>query len=223
MVPQMGSESALLPGRVGQNMSQGRNCGPLSLIVSRTVLVEPRCSGARSAPIASALHSRRSALRRLFGAVAVLVAVPAAASRPASAQEMIDPGPGRWQTGDKEVVASVEAQRLWAYEGEHSILATFVSTGTAETPEVATPVGQFRVLVKLPMETMTGTVNGEPYQVEDVPYVMYFTDEGHALHGTYWHNNFGAPMSHGCVNLPMDVAEWMYRWAPEGTAITIIP
>jgi lipoprotein-anchoring transpeptidase ErfK/SrfK len=52
---------------------------------------------------------------------------------------------------------------------------------------------------------------------------MYFTNEGHALHGTYWHNNFGTPMSHGCVNLPMDVAEWMYDWAPEGTAVTIIP
>jgi len=140
-----------------------------------------------------------------------------------SAQEFTDPGPGRWQTGDKEVVVSLGAQRLWAYEGAQPILATFVSTGTAETPEVVTPVGQWRILVKLPMETMIGTANGEPYRVEDVPYVMYFTDEGHALHGTYWHNNFGAPMSHGCVNLPMDVAEWMYRWAPEWTAVTIIP
>jgi hypothetical protein len=204
-------------------MSQGRNCGLLSLVVSRTVLVDPRCSDARSSLIASAVQSRRKALRLLFGAVAVLTAAPAASSRPASAQQMSDPGPGRWQIGDKEVVVSLGAQRLWAYEAEQSILATFVSTGTAETPEVATPVGQFRVLVKLPMETMTGTVNGEPYQVEDVPYVMYFTDEGHALHGTYWHNNFGAPMSHGCVNLPIDVAEWMFRWAPEGTAVTIIP
>ena len=136
---------------------------------------------------------------------------------------MIDPGPGRWQAGGNEVVVSLGAQRLWAYEGEHVVLATWVSTGTAETPEVATPVGQFRVLVKLPLETMTGTVNGEPYEVKDVPYVMYFTDEGHALHGTYWHNNFGTPMSHGCVNLPMDVAEWMFRWAPEGTAVTVIP
>jgi hypothetical protein len=184
--------------------------------------VEPRCSGARNAPISSALQSRRSALRLLSGAVTVLLTVPAS-GRSASAQEMSDPGPGRWQTGDNEVVVSLGAQRLWAYEGEQPILATFVSTGTAETPDVATPIGQWRILVKLPLETMTGTVNGEPYRVEDVPYVMYFTDEGHALHGTYWHNNFGAPMSHGCVNLPMDVAEWMYRWAPEGTAVTIIP
>ena len=136
---------------------------------------------------------------------------------------MLDPGPGRWQTGGNEVVVSLGAQRLWAYEGDHVVLTTWVSTGTAETPEVATPVGQYRILVKLPMETMTGTVNGVPYEVENVPYVMYFTNEGHALHGTYWHANFGTPMSHGCVNLPMDVAEWMYRWAPEGTAVTVIP
>jgi len=102
------------------------------------------------------------------------------------------------------------------------ILTTLVSTGTAQTPELATPIGHWRILTKLPMETMTGTIEGEAYEVDDVPYVMYFTDEGHALHGTYWHNNFGTPMSHGCVNLPMDVAEWMYRWAPEGTAVTII-
>ena len=204
-------------------MNEGRNRGPLSLAASGKVLVEPRCSAARNTPMASASQSRRIVLRRLSGGVAALLAALAAPGLPASAQEMSDPGPGRWQTGEKEVVVSLGAQHLWAYEGEQPILATFVSTGTAETPEVVTPIGQWRVLVKLPLETMTGTVNGEPYQVEDVPYVMYFTDEGHALHGTYWHNNFGAPMSHGCVNLPMDVAEWMFRWAPEWTAVTIIP
>ena len=204
-------------------MSQARNCGPLSLTASGKVLVEPRCSGARNLRIASTPQSRRIVVRRLSGGVVALLAALATPGLAAGAQELSDPGPGRWQIGEKEVVVSLGAQRLWAYEGEQSILATFVSTGTAETPEVATPIGQWRILVKLPMETMTGTVNGEPYQVEDVPYVMYFTDEGHALHGTYWHNNFGAPMSHGCVNLPMDVAEWMYRWAPEWTAVTIIP
>ena len=204
-------------------MNQGRNRGPLSLAVSRKVLVDPRCSSARNTPFASAPQSRRVALRRISGGLAALVMALGAPGRPASAQEMTDPGPGRWQIGWNEVVVSLGAQRLWAYEGEESVLTTFVSTGTAETWEVETPIGQWRILVKLPMETMTGTVNGEPYQVEDVPYVMYFTDEGHALHGTYWHNSFGTPMSHGCVNLPMDVAEWMYRWAPEGTAVTIIP
>ena len=141
---------------------------------------------------------------------------------PVLAEDWVDPGPGRWQAGAQEVVVSLGAQRLWAYEGEAVVLATWVSTGTAETPEVATPVGQWRIMVKLQSETMEGMVNGESYRVEDVPYVMYFTDEGHALHGTYWHSNFGAPMSHGCVNLPMDVAEWMYDWAPLGMAVLIV-
>jgi lipoprotein-anchoring transpeptidase ErfK/SrfK len=154
--------------------------------------------------------------------VAVALGVTLCAPVPVFAQEVTDPGPGRWQTGDKEVVVSLGAQRLWAYEGEQVILTTLVSTGTAETPEVATPIGHWRILAKLPMETMTGTIDGEPYEVDDVPYVMYFTDEGHALHGTYWHNNFGTPMSHGCVNLPLDIAAWLYEWAPVGTPVQIV-
>ena len=133
-MPQTGTESALLPGLVGQNMSPGRDCGPLSLAASGKVLVEPRSSGARNTPIASARQSRRIVLRRLSAGVAALFTALAAPGLTATAQEMSDPGPGRWQMGDKEVVVSLGAQRLWAYEGEHSILATFVSTGTAETP-----------------------------------------------------------------------------------------
>ena len=103
------------------------------------------------------------------------------------------------------------------------VLATWVSTGTAETWETTTPTGWWSVLVKRWSETMTGTVDGEAYSVPDVPYVLYFTNEGHALHGTYWHSNFGTPMSHGCINLPMDVAAWLYEWAPEGTSVTVLP
>jgi lipoprotein-anchoring transpeptidase ErfK/SrfK len=163
-----------------------------------------------------------SGIVRFVALIAMVLGVTLAGPAQARAQEMLEPGPGRWQADAKEVVVSLGEQRLWAYEGEQVVLTTLVSTGTAETPEVVTPVGQFRILVKLPAETMSGAVNGETYQVDDVPYVMYFTDEGHALHGTYWHDNFGAPMSHGCVNLPLDVAEWMFRWAPEGTAVTVI-
>jgi len=154
-----------------------------------------------------------------------LFAIGLGALRPAAAaaQAVAETGPGRWQLGDREIVVSLWQQRLWAYEGDQVVLATWVSTGTAETEEVATPVGQWRVLVKFWSETMEGIANGEPYRVEDVPHVLYFTNEGHALHGTYWHSNFGTPMSHGCVNLPLDVAAWMYDWAPEGTAVTVIP
>ena len=164
--------------------------------------------------------------RRLLGAALAALALPplrAFSPAQARAQEWADPGPGRRQAGDREVVVSLWQQRLWAYEGEAAVLATWVSTGTAETWETETPVGQWRVLVKLWSETMAGTVGGEDYYVPDVPHVMYFTDQGHALHGTYWHSNFGAPMSHGCVNLPLDVAEWLYGWGPEGTPVTVIP
>lgn len=60
------------------------------------------------------------------------------------------------------------------------------------------------------------------WQVDDVPNVMYFSLSAEALHGAYWHNNFGNPMSHGCINQPLDVAAFMYGWAPLGTAVTIV-
>ena len=69
---------------------------------------------------------------------------------------------------------------------------------------------------------MAGVINDEEYNVPDVPDVMYFDNDGNALHGAYWHNNFGTPMSHGCVNLPLDVAHWMYEWAPIGTPVTVV-
>jgi lipoprotein-anchoring transpeptidase ErfK/SrfK len=94
-----------------------------------------------------------------------------------------------------------------------------VSTGRAGFD---TPVGSYAVLTKVPSQTMEGVIGGEYYNVPDVPSVLYFTDGGHALHGTYWHNNFGTPMSHGCVNLPLDVATWLYNWAPVGTRVLII-
>ena len=166
---------------------------------------------------------RPSSARLVTLAVLLLVLLGALSPATAGAQEWVDPGPGRLQAGDKEIVVSLWQQRLWAYEGEAVVLAAWVSTGTAETWEVQTPVGQWQILVKLPSETMAGTVNGEDYYVPDVPHVMYFTDEGHALHGTYWHANFGAPMSHGCVNLPLDVGAWLYDWATLGTPVTVIP
>ncbi len=132
-------------------------------------------------------------------------------------------GPGPQQGGAQEVVISISNQALWAYEGGEMVLSTYVSTGTAETPEVTTPIGSWSILAKIDVQDMEGTISGEYYFVEAVPYVMYFDGLGNALHGTYWHSNFGAPMSHGCVNLPMDVAAWMYGWASVGTAVTVVP
>jgi hypothetical protein len=131
-------------------------------------------------------------------------------------------GPGPIQGGYKEIVVSISAQSMWAYEGGQLVISSLVSTGTAETPAVTTPIGYWSVLTKYDVQTMEGTISGEYYRVEDVPYVMYFDNLGNALHGTYWHNNFGTPMSHGCVNLPMDVAAFLYGWTPIGTPVTVI-
>jgi lipoprotein-anchoring transpeptidase ErfK/SrfK len=120
--------------------------------------------------------------------------------------------------GERWIEVSLSGQYLWGWEGDTVVLETYVSTGREgfETPE-----GTFYINSKLESQTMAGVIGGEEYNVPDVPWVMYFTDGGHALHGTYWHSNFGTPMSHGCVNLPMDVAAWMYEWAPVGTRVEI--
>jgi lipoprotein-anchoring transpeptidase ErfK/SrfK len=131
-------------------------------------------------------------------------------------------GPGPQQGASKEIVVSISAQTLWAYEGGQLVIHTLVSTGTAEVPETTTPLGYYAVHLKYVSQTMRGSISNEDYEVEDVPWVMYFDHLGNAIHGTYWHNNFGTPMSHGCVNLPLDVAEFLFHWAPEGTAVSVI-
>ena len=129
-------------------------------------------------------------------------------------------GPGPVPGTAKSIVVSISQQRTWAYEGEEMVLSSLVSTGK---PGFDTPTGTFSIVVKTPIEDMEGLIGGEYYNVEDVPDVMYFTSVGHAFHGTYWHSNFGAVMSHGCINLPLDVATWLYDWTPMGTPVRIVP
>jgi lipoprotein-anchoring transpeptidase ErfK/SrfK len=117
-------------------------------------------------------------------------------------------------------VISLSQQALWAFDGPRAIASTFVSTGKAG---FETPVGLFAVNLKLDVESMGGFAKGkEFFNVPDVPYVMYFTEHDHALHGTYWHEKFGTPMSHGCVNLPIPVAEWLYGWAPMEMPVLVV-
>jgi hypothetical protein len=132
-------------------------------------------------------------------------------------------GPGPQVGGYKEIVISISKQAMWAYEDGALMASTLVSTGTADIPETVTPIGYHTVLTKYEVQTMQGVIGGEDYLVEDVPHILYFDDLGNALHGAYWHNEFGAPRSHGCVNLPLDIAEWLYNWAPIGTAVTVVP
>lgn len=88
-----------------------------------------------------------------------------------------------------------------------------VSTGTWRTPTVR---GQFYVYVKYRYADMSGP----GYYLPNVPYVMYFY-KGYGLHGTYWHNNYGTPMSHGCVNLKPEEAAWLYEWSSVGTVVRV--
>ena len=127
--------------------------------------------------------------------------------------------PGPVPGAAKSIVVSLGEQALWAYENGTVVESTYVSTGKER---FRTPSGMFFVNSKLPEQDMAGVIGGESYNVPKVPDVMYFTDLGHALHGTYWHDNFGTPMSHGCINLPLDVSQWLYDWAPVGTPVLIV-
>ncbi|MCC6314465.1 MAG: L,D-transpeptidase [Thermomicrobiales bacterium] len=131
-------------------------------------------------------------------------------------------GPGPQQGAWKEIVVSISQQSAWVYENGDLVASTFVSTGTGNVPETITPPGMYSILTKYDVQTMEGVIAGEEYKVPDVPDVMYFDNLGNALHGAYWHNNFGTPMSHGCINLPLDFAAWLYGWAPIGTAVTVV-
>jgi lipoprotein-anchoring transpeptidase ErfK/SrfK len=102
---------------------------------------------------------------------------------------------------------------LYAHEGQTTVLAAVVSTGTRYYPTVT---GRFNIYAKYTSTLMTGP----GYYLPDVPYTMYFYG-GYAIHGTYWHNNFGTPMSHGCVNMKTPEAKWLFNWAPSGTLVVV--
>jgi LysM repeat protein len=103
----------------------------------------------------------------------------------------------------RQVVVDLSDQMTYAYQDGVLTRSVRVSTGLPGTPTVQ---GDFTVYRKWVAQTMSGP----GYFLPDVPYVMYFY-RGYALHGTYWHNNFGNPMSHGCVNMPTPEAEWFFN------------
>ena len=115
--------------------------------------------------------------------------------------------------GTRWIDVDLTNQRVYAYEGDTVVNSFIVSTGTWLTPTVT---GQFNVYVKYRSNKMSGP----GYYLPDVPYIMYFHGS-YGLHGTYWHNNFGTPMSHGCVNLTIDDAGWLYNWASVGTVVNV--
>jgi LysM repeat protein len=126
---------------------------------------------------------------------------------------MVPSGPGATITRGKQIVVDLSEQRIYAYQDGGLLRNVVVSTGLPGTPTVQ---GDYAVYVKYTAQTMSGP----GYYLPDVPYVMYFY-QGYGIHGTYWHSNFGQPMSHGCVNLPTPEAEWFFNWAEVGTPVHV--
>jgi lipoprotein-anchoring transpeptidase ErfK/SrfK len=119
----------------------------------------------------------------------------------------VDPRPEGVGPDERWIEVDLFEQTLAAYDGGRMVYATLVSTGLKQW---ATDPGLFRIWAKLERFKMSGR-DGLPdyYYLEDVPWIMYFNNDT-ALHGAYWHDRFGYPHSHGCVNLaPLD-AKWLF-------------
>jgi hypothetical protein len=131
--------------------------------------------------------------------------------------------PGWARAGKKWIDVSILRQSLVAYEGTKPVFATLVSTGADglddHTESHATVQGTFLIHTKHVSVTMDGDDQGDEFDLRDVPFVQYF-QEGYALHAAYWHDDFGTPRSHGCINLAPKDAAWLFGWTtpdvPEG-------
>jgi hypothetical protein len=121
----------------------------------------------------------------------------------------------------KRIEVSLSEQRLTAYEADQPVFSASVSTGiptdgpTANGIPTDTPKGKFYIAAKMPSRHMgDGELTGDPqaYELLGVPWACFFVSTGVAFHGTFWHDNFGQRMSHGCVNMRNSDALWLYRW-----------
>ena len=114
-------------------------------------------------------------------------------------------------SGEKWIEVDLSEQKVYAYEGGEQVKEFVVSTGLPGTPTVT---GEFRMWVRTPMQDMSGgnRAAGNYYYLKDVQWVQYFY-EAYGFHGTYWRNNFGRPMSRGCVNMTNEDSQWLFDWA----------
>lgn len=117
----------------------------------------------------------------------------------------------------KHIFVDLTAQKLYAVENERRVMEFSISSGKWGK----TPTGDFTTWIKLKATRMKGgdKDNGTYYDLPNVPYTMFFYNNdvpkslGYGIHGAYWHNNFGHPMSHGCINLSVDDSKTLYDWA----------
>ncbi len=116
----------------------------------------------------------------------------------------IAPGqPGKWMMID------IADQRLTCLEGDEPVFSTRIASGVHG---LGTPLGEFRILFQRHTSRMIGGQENDRYDLPGVPFPVYFTWSGVAIHGTYWHNDYGRRHSHGCVNVTSEAARWIFRW-----------
>jgi lipoprotein-anchoring transpeptidase ErfK/SrfK len=114
------------------------------------------------------------------------------------------------ERADKKIVVDVVKQEVTCFEGETPIFSTRTATGFGSN---RTPRGEYEVLRKSHTSYMIGGVGDDYYNLPGVSFPTYFTRSAIAVHGTYWHNDYGRPRSHGCVNVLNDAAQFVFRWS----------
>jgi lipoprotein-anchoring transpeptidase ErfK/SrfK len=112
---------------------------------------------------------------------------------------------------ERWIRVDLSEQTVVAYEGDKPLRGFIISSGLPGTPTVT---GEFRIRVKVPSQNMTGgnRASGNYYNLDNVQWVQYFYED-YSFHGTYWHNDFGTPKSHGCLNMTISDAKWLFDWA----------
>lgn len=140
---------------------------------------------------------------------------------PASTLRYIHPGelaPISVGHPDKWIHIDLSTHMLTCYEGGTGVFSTVFASGL---PDTRTPLGEFPVLYKRKTRRMMGGEGDDEYDLPGVPFPTYFTWSGVAIHGTYWHNDYGRAKSHGCVNVPSEAAKWIYRWVEPVSAYDV--
>jgi lipoprotein-anchoring transpeptidase ErfK/SrfK len=154
--------------------------------------------------------------------------------------EMFEPISPEVPFEQKRIEVNLTTQMLTAYESGKIVFQTNVSTGIPgggqsgeDGISTTTPSGTFNILDKYPSKHMGNSyfdiglrgnllADADGYVLPGIPWSCFFTEVGHAFHGTYWHENFGTEMSHGCINMRSNEANWIFRWArPPHTATAI--
>lgn len=148
-----------------------------------------------------------------------LLWAPGEAFRPITKEEI---APIRPEVENKRIVVDINHQTLSCYEGDTEVYFCRISSGAkynvaGEVVDAwSTPAGEFWISRKYLGVQMSGNATGAPYDSPGIGWSMFFATGGVALHSTYWHNAYGTPMSHGCVNASPEDAKWIFRWtAPE--------